>query len=230
MPVDACLLKYADSDILAAMLTGMLGTKRRGRREGVAVRDGSVAQARQEAGLTLAQVAGDKLSRTAIHLVERGHSRPSMETLRHIAHQTRKPLSFFLLGSEPSQFAETEQLQKANQVLAKALAAGDATRDPSVQAKVCMVLGQIEEWCGNARKADEQFGTAIRILSELGRAEQLRDAHMAFAEILDARQAVPRAAHHWKAAADLGKLIALGLDWSATDERRKRHVAEAKST
>jgi len=61
-------------------------------------------------------------------------------------------------------------------------------------------------------------------------AEQLRDAHMAFAEILDARQAIPRAAHHWKAAADLGKLIALGLDWSATDERRKRRVADAKST
>lgn len=212
------------------MLSGMLGTKRRGRREGVAVIDGSIAQARKEAGLTLAQVAGDKLSRTAIHLVERGRTRPSMETLRQIAHQTRKPLRFFLLGSDSSQFAETEQLQKANQILAKALAAGDATRDPSVQAKVCMVLGQIDEWCGNIVRADEQFEKAIRTLERIGKPEQLRDAHMAYAELLDSRQAIARAAQHWKMAAEIGRLIALGVDWRAAGEGRKRRIADAIST
>lgn len=207
------------------MLTRMVGTKRPGRREGVAVREGSIAQARKEAGLTLAQVAGDKLSRTAIHLVERGRTRPSMETLRQIAHQTRKPLGFFLLGAEEAQIAQTEQLQRANRVLAKAFAAGEATRDPIAQAKVYMVLGQIDEWCGDFRKADEQFERAIRFLSEVREATHLRDAHMAYAELLEARQQVAMAANQWKAAADLGKLIALGLAPSAPGERRKRRVS-----
>lgn len=210
------------------MLTQMLGRKRRGRREGVAVREGSIAQARKEAGLTLAQVAGDKLSRTAIHLVERGRTRPSMETLRHIAHQTRKPLGFFLLSSEEAQVAQTEQLQAASRVLAKALATGEPTRDPIVEAKVCMVLGQIDEWCGNFRTADEQFERAIRLLSEVREPARLRDAHMAFAELLDTRQDVATAASHWRAAAELGKLIALGLVSIAPEERRKRRVSEIR--
>lgn len=79
------------------MLTAMLGTKYRGRRKGVRVRDGSVREARQEAGLSLAQVAGDDVSRTAIHLIEQGRNKPSLETLRHIARRTRKPLEFFLV-------------------------------------------------------------------------------------------------------------------------------------
>ena len=81
----------------------MLGmTRYRGRRQGVAVREGSVEQARREARLTLAQVAGDKLSRTAIHLIEKGRTRPSVETLQQIARQTRKPIEFFLTADSPS--------------------------------------------------------------------------------------------------------------------------------
>src|SRR5713226_8328583 len=116
----------------------MLGTKRRGRRKGVVVREGSVGQARREAGLTLAEVAGGELSRTAIHLIEKGLARPSMETLEHIAHQTGKPMIFFLPSPEdPSAlFADLNDLQKAKGYLAKALAAGQAKREPSVQAEV----------------------------------------------------------------------------------------------
>lgn len=213
------------------MLTPMRGTKRRGRREGVVVRDGSVAEARKEAGLTLAQVAGDELSRAAIHLVEKGVTRPSIETLRQIARQTRKPLSFFLHDSEElSPFAEKGQLQKANRNLAKALAAGEAGREPSVQAKVHMVLGQIEEWCGNVRRADAHFDTAIRILAGTRQPEQLRDAHMAYAELLNARQAVAGAAHHWKLAAEIGKLMALGLDLRPAANGSAKHRAGARAT
>lgn len=79
------------------MLTAMLDGKHRGRRKGVEVREGSVRQARQEANLSLAQVAGDAISRTAIHLIETGRSRPSLETLELIARKTRKPVDFFLL-------------------------------------------------------------------------------------------------------------------------------------
>src|SRR2546422_221719 len=83
------------------MLTAMLDSKYRGRRKGVPVREGSVRQARNEANLSLAQVADGKVSRTAIHLIETGRSQPSMETLEQIARQTRKPLDYFLAVPEP---------------------------------------------------------------------------------------------------------------------------------
>src|ERR1700704_5720556 len=82
------------------MLTAMLDSKRRGRRRGISVRDGSVRQARKEANLPLAQVAGLKVSRTAIHLIETGRCRPSLDTLEQIARQTRKPVEFFLLSPD----------------------------------------------------------------------------------------------------------------------------------
>jgi tetratricopeptide (TPR) repeat protein len=97
----------------------MLGTKYRGRRLGVAVRDGAVEQARREAGLTLAQVAGDKLSRTAIHLIEKGRTRPSMETLHQIARQTRKPIEFFLTPDSPPALTERQaQLRELERLTA----------------------------------------------------------------------------------------------------------------
>jgi transcriptional regulator with XRE-family HTH domain len=184
----------------------MLGNRSGGRRKGVVVRQGSVAQARREAGLTLAEVAGRELSRTAIHLIEKGLSRPSMETLKLIAHQTGKPMTFFLHSpEEPSGLvADLKDLQKAKGYLAKALAAGQPKRDPAVQAEVRMLVGQAEEWFGNTARADEQFETAIRILEQLGKSPLLRDAHMTYAELLEARQDIKAAAHHWKRAARLG--------------------------
>src|SRR5258708_12344059 len=86
----------------------MLGTKYRGRRRGIAVREGSVEQARREAKLTLAQVAGGTLTRTAIHLIEKGRTRPSMETLQQIARLTRKPIEFFLTPDSPSALTERQ--------------------------------------------------------------------------------------------------------------------------
>ncbi|OLD26436.1 MAG: hypothetical protein AUJ02_02505 [Chloroflexi bacterium 13_1_40CM_3_65_12] len=85
----------------------MPGSRYRGRRKGVAVREGSVEQARREARLTLAQVAAGQLTRTAIHLIEKGRTRPSMETLEQIARQTRKPIEFFLIPDTPA-FAERQ--------------------------------------------------------------------------------------------------------------------------
>jgi len=80
------------------MLTAMLDRKYRGRRKGIAIRDGSVRQARLEAKLSLAQVAADQVSRTAVHHIENGRVKPSLETLRLIARQTRKPIEYFLLA------------------------------------------------------------------------------------------------------------------------------------
>ncbi|GAC1507335.1 MAG: hypothetical protein NVS1B3_07650 [Candidatus Dormibacteraceae bacterium] len=89
------------------MLTAMLGSKYKGRRKGVAVREGSVRQARLEARLSLAQVAADQLSRTAIHLIENDRVKPSLETLKLIARKTQKPLEYFLLDPN-SESALTE--------------------------------------------------------------------------------------------------------------------------
>jgi len=101
----------------------MLGTRYRGRRQGVEIRSGSVEQARREARLTLAQVAAGKLTRTAIHLIEKGRTRPSMETLQLIARQTRKPIDFFLtaessevLGERQLQLRELERLTAVRQL------------------------------------------------------------------------------------------------------------------
>jgi len=96
----------------------MLGSRYRGRRQGVEVRAGSVEQARREARLTLAQVAAGKLTRTAIHLIEKGRTRPSMETLQLIARQTRKPIDFFLTPESSSALSERQtQLRALDQLI-----------------------------------------------------------------------------------------------------------------
>jgi len=200
----------------------MLDTKRRGRREGIDVREGSIAEARKAAGLSLAQVANGEVSRTAIHLIEKGISRPSLKTLKHIAQRTNKPMGFFLNGSVTSSpDTAMNELHQARSDITEALAAGEAVREPSVQAKVCMVLGQVEEWRGNLVRADQQFETAIRILERVGKPEPLRDAHMAYAELLEARRAISKAAHHWRLAAEIGKLASIMIDSSAGDARSK---------
>ncbi len=97
----------------------MPGSKYRGRRKGVPVREGSVEQARREARLTLAQVAGGTVTRTAIHLVEKGRTRPSMETLQQIARQTRKPIEFFLTSDSPPALTERQaQLRELERLTA----------------------------------------------------------------------------------------------------------------
>jgi len=62
------------------MVTAMLDSRYKGRRRGVAIREGSVRQARLEASLSLAQVAAGEVSRTAIHLIEYGRVKPSIES------------------------------------------------------------------------------------------------------------------------------------------------------
>ena len=82
------------------MLTAMLDSKYHGRRKGIPIREGSVRQARLEAKLSLAQVAAEQVSRTAVHHIENGRVKPSIETLRLIARQTRKPIEYFLLAPD----------------------------------------------------------------------------------------------------------------------------------
>jgi len=80
-----------------------------------------VREARLQAGLSLAQIAGDDVSRTFIHFVERGRSRPSRSVLALIARRTGKPISYFMLqpldDSRPSTDLEGEMTRVANRVV-----------------------------------------------------------------------------------------------------------------
>jgi len=70
--------------------------QRGGRGSGLPVDPERVREARLAAGLSLGDVAGDDVSRTFIHFVERGRSRPSRRVLELIAERTGRPLSYFL--------------------------------------------------------------------------------------------------------------------------------------
>jgi transcriptional regulator with XRE-family HTH domain len=78
--------------------------ERGARGSGISVDPARVREARRAAGLSLAAVAGDEVSRTFIHFVETGQARPSKPVLDLIALRTRKPVSYFLrpAGEEPT--------------------------------------------------------------------------------------------------------------------------------
>lgn len=52
--------------------------------------------ARQEAGLSQRQLCGGVITRNMLSQIEHGTARPSMETLRYLAGQLGKPVSYFL--------------------------------------------------------------------------------------------------------------------------------------
>jgi len=122
---------------------------RRGRRRGVEIKPGSVKQARFDAGLSLAQVAGTELSRTAIYFVETGKAKPSMETLKLIATRTGRPLDYFLspqADARPRSTAGTEEIERLIVTgdpvgaLAKAEAVLAAESDPEIVARVKFLM------------------------------------------------------------------------------------------
>jgi tetratricopeptide (TPR) repeat protein/DNA-binding XRE family transcriptional regulator len=94
---------------------GKATSGRRGRRQGVEIKPGTAKQARLEAGLSLGQVAGSDISRTAIYFVETGKAKPSMETLKLIASRTGRPLDYFLVRPstmEPRSSAGTADIER----------------------------------------------------------------------------------------------------------------------
>jgi tetratricopeptide (TPR) repeat protein/DNA-binding XRE family transcriptional regulator len=160
---------------------------RRGRRRGVEIRPGTVRQARQEAGLSLAQVAGNDLSRTAIYFVETGKAKPSIETLKLIAARTGRPLDYFL--SQPSTMepratigtAEIERLITTGEP-SGAVAAGqrllEAERDPELAARIKFLMAtahlrlaqpvQARRLASTARTYFEQAGDLLMTAECLG--------------------------------------------------------------
>src|SRR2546429_417857 len=64
---------------------------------GLAVVPEDIRRARLAAGLSLAMVAGDDLSRAAVHRIEQGKVRPSLRTLQLIAGRIGQPVERFLV-------------------------------------------------------------------------------------------------------------------------------------
>ncbi|HEX6348597.1 MAG TPA: helix-turn-helix domain-containing protein [Candidatus Dormibacteraeota bacterium] len=91
-------------------------TNRRQRLPGVDVRPDAVKQARAESGLSLADVAGGRVTRAAIHLIETGRSRPSMPVLEMIAEKTGRPVSWFLAPGGRKSAADMEMEARVSEL------------------------------------------------------------------------------------------------------------------
>jgi len=72
---------------------------------GLILRAGAAAKARKKAGLSLRALAGAQVSANALHLIERGESRPTLSTLRLIAEGTGQPIEYFLAPGQSETLA-----------------------------------------------------------------------------------------------------------------------------
>jgi len=167
--------------------TGKVSSGRRGRRRGVEIKPGTVKQARSEAGLSLAQVAGGEISRTAIYFVETGKAKPSMETLKLIAERTGRPLDFFLSRPSTMEARSSESTVELERLVVTgdsrgALALGEALlgteRDPEIVARIRFQMAtaylRLAQWvparrlASTARAYFEQSGDMLMTAECLG--------------------------------------------------------------
>ena len=166
---------------------GKASSGRRGRRRGVEIKPGTVKQARADAGLSLAQVAGGEISRTAIYFVETGKAKPSMETLKLIAERTGRPLDYFLSRPSTTEARSTAGTAELERLVVTgdpdgALAAGEALlvaeRDPEIVARVKFQMAtahlRLAQWvparrlASTARAYFEQSGDMLMTAECLG--------------------------------------------------------------
>lgn len=155
---------------------------RGGPRRGVSVRPGAVLKARQEAGLSLAQLGKGHVTRAAIHLVEKGQARPSLRTLRVIAERTQRPLAFFLAEEElragvrpcgDARLLEVEELFEQRKFSETIVRAGELRLEVTERAD----HGQLELWMGASHlKLRDQITLAL---------DHLRKAYAIFEEVGD---------------------------------------------
>src|SRR5207245_4164396 len=125
---------------------------RRRRLKGVRVDAARIRQAREAAGLSLADVAGSEITRSAIHNIEMGKTRPSLPVLEMIARRTGKPVTAFLAQD-------------------RAAKAGDGAAPPSA------ILDQLERKC---LAEDFQAAIAAGEAALAGPADDWTAAHLHF--------------------------------------------------
>src|SRR5439155_17966214 len=106
------------------------------RGRGIPVDPDRVRQARLESGFSLADLAGEEVSRAFIHQVEQGRSKPSREVLELIAARTGKPISYFTRSARPTPAVVEEletSLADAARLLRKTILSTELT-EPEVEA------------------------------------------------------------------------------------------------
>ena len=81
----------------------------------------------------------------------------------------------------------TGRREEARRYLEAARAVGEAFGERIVLADAAMLLGRLEEGLGNPRLADAHFRSAIRALEEIEMPVRLRDCHVEYAQVLEAR-------------------------------------------
>ena len=89
-------------------------------------------QARLDAGLSQKALCGDRITRNMLSQIENGSARPSMDTLRYLAGQLGKPVSYFLeedAVTSPNQVL-MEQARLAEPAAVLALLRGYQAPDP----------------------------------------------------------------------------------------------------
>jgi len=108
-------------------------------------------QARLDAGLSQKALCGDRITRNMLSQIENGSARPSMDTLRYLASQLGKPVSYFLEDTavtSPNQ-ALMEQARQAAPSEALHLLGQYQSPDPTfdrerwfLEALVCLSLAE----------------------------------------------------------------------------------------
>ena len=108
-------------------------------------------QARLDAGLSQKALCGDRITRNMLSQIENGSARPSLDTLRYLAGQLGKPLSYFLEDdavTSPNQ-ALMEKVRMASASDALTLLGAYKAPDPTVDAErwlvealVCLTLAE----------------------------------------------------------------------------------------
>jgi tetratricopeptide (TPR) repeat protein len=155
---------------------------RRARAPGVDVSADAIRQARLDAGLSRAKLAGDDLTRGAIYLIETGRSRPSMATLELIAARTGKPLSHFLEPGEDAAAsahlavgvaAEVSELERDclagrhEQARARGASLLDEQLEPRWEARAALWLGVAELHLGLHDESRQHLDRSLELLSRL---------------------------------------------------------------
>ena len=84
-----------------------------------------IRRARLEAGLSQRQLCGEEITRNMLSLIENGAAKPSMKTLRYLAGQLGKPISYFV----DERAGENEEIPESAQALTQAKEALAAGKD-----------------------------------------------------------------------------------------------------
>ena len=146
----------------------------RGRLNGVDIKPDVLRLARARAGLSLAQVAGGELTRQAVHLIETGKVRPSMNSLRAITGRLAVPIQAVL--AQPQMAPESDHEVGELQALFRQRRYGDTLERGGQILKGAAsppVVALVHQYVGHAMV---HLGRPVEGLSRLKLARELFEA------------------------------------------------------